>query len=210
MRTRTYRRGDTVTVGSEIERRRPARGASIESDVAVPGLQAAISGLLSGVAVLALALGFGWDSPLRIAAAVAIAVTILTWIGLLSAHRRLLWELEEIRNRDIDGDGEIGRPEPPQPEPITRVEVIDEGGHRIRWFDVPLEDRDLERLARALLVERRALARRHLDDIIAEDQYTDVLDALIEGDAVRLKGKSRQAGVELTAVGRAFLRQYLN
>jgi hypothetical protein len=73
-----------------------------------------------------------------------------------------------------------------------------------------LNDHELEDLARALLVQRASLSRRQLSDVIPEEAYGAVLEAFLEGGLAELKGKTRNAGVQLTGAGRAFLRQYLD
>ena len=103
---------------SEAERRTPARAASVESDVLVPATQALITGtvsLIPGIA-LTIAAQWPWYSPFLIAG----GVIALFWLYLLDAHRKLLWSVETIINRDVDGDGATGKPEPAR---TVRVEV---------------------------------------------------------------------------------------
>lgn len=206
-----YHLGTEISNVDQYEYRRPARDASIESDVAVPGLQAVISGAMSGLSYLGLAVALGWPKPLTTALAVLAAVTGVSWLVLLSAHRRLLWELERVTGTDFDGDGETGRPTPPATS-TTRVELVDQGHGAIRWVDVPLSDDKLEELARALLKRRLALSRRQLSDdgVLSEESYSAVLESFLDGGLAELKGRSRNAGVQLTGAGRAFLRQYLD
>ena len=111
---------------------------------------------------------------------------------------------------DIDGDGQTGPPTPPPP--TTRVELIDQHRGAIRWVDVPLSDHELEELARALLERQVSLSRRQLSDdgAISEEAYGPVIETFLEAGLARMKGKTRNAGLELTSTGRAFLRQYLD
>jgi hypothetical protein len=117
--------------------------------------------------------------------------------------------LERITGQDLDGDGETGRPTPPPT--TTRMELVDRS-RGIRWVDVPLNDQELEELARAVLVRRLPLSRRQLseDGVLPEEAYGDVLAAFLDGGLAELKGRTRNAGIRLTGSGRAFLRQYLD
>lgn len=188
--------------GSSYTRRRPVRDASLEADVFVPGTQAVITSIvaaLSGWGGFALlqtprpwALGLG-------AGALALG---LSWLILLCDHRSLLWETEEVT--------------PPQENErkansFTTVEITDQPRGQIRYVDVPLDDDELHSLAAGLLAQRRHFSRRSLVNagVIAKEKYTDVLDVFLSGGLARQKGKTTNAGVELTGAGRAFLKQYL-
>jgi hypothetical protein len=204
-----------ITAGAEYERKRPVRDASLESDVAVPGLQAVITGVAVGLAGGTASAVFGWPKPWLIALGLVGGTTALTWLVLLRAHRDLLWEIERVIGTDLDRDGDVGKPDQRavvgEPEPrVTRVEITDRDNKRIRYVDLPLSDGEIERVARAVLVAKGSFSQRGLSDILSQEQYSETYDSMLEGGLLRYKGKSARAGVELTGAGRAFLEQYLD
>ncbi len=199
-----------IPAGVEWERRRPVRSAAVESDVVTPVLQSAISGLVIGVVASVVAVVASVPRPVLIGVGAGSGVLAVTWGVLLGEHRRLLWEVERIIGADVDGDGVAGDPvtveSDLQPQ-VTRVEVDERhnGSRRIRYVDVPLSDRELERLARAVLERRERFSRRGLSDLLSQSQYSAVYSAMLDGGLLFDTGN----GNELTAAGRAFLRQYL-
>lgn len=94
----------------ELERRTPHRTPSVESDFAVPALQAGMTALAVGVgaAMLAWAAAWSWRVPV----AVCGAVFVLSWLWRLRIVDGLLWTVESIIRRDVTGDNHIGQPEP--------------------------------------------------------------------------------------------------
>ncbi len=117
-----------VQPGVRYERRRPARSANIESDVAVPGVQALITGLIGGIAGGIVAMLVHAPKPWAWGLAIGVITTAVTWILLLVDHRQLLWEIEEVIGRDLDDDGIVGDPDPPAPEERL-ILVHDAGRH---------------------------------------------------------------------------------
>ena len=92
----------------EYERRRAARQPSVESDVVVPGLQAAITAVCVTVAVGAACLVWGWSARhMLIAFCVAVGCA---WLWRLRLADSLLWEIETITGHDINHDGRVGNP----------------------------------------------------------------------------------------------------
>lgn len=92
------------------EKRHSARPISVESDWSVPLLQAgtcAVAALLAASAG-ALALGWSWKVPLA-AAGVGFAIA---WLWRLRIVDALLWQIETITQRDVNGDRSIGKPRP--------------------------------------------------------------------------------------------------
>jgi hypothetical protein len=207
---RTYNHGNATgaNVAQEIERRKPIRQASLESDVIVPFLQSVVTGIVGAVIGGGTAAILDAPKPMLVSASIGGIALGIAWLVLLSQHRSLLWEIETVIGTDIDQDGEVGEPEP---ETMTTVEIVDARRNAINYVRLPLSDREIERLALALLVQRVPLSRRKLEDANAIDpeKYSDTLDKLLDGGLARPRGKSRNAGVELTGAGRAFFKQYL-
>lgn len=195
-----------VEAGTEYERRRPARDASLESDVAVPASQSAITAVILGCGAGAVAAVTGAPEPFLIGIALGAGAGAIAWLGLLADHRRLLWEIETATGIDLDGDGDVG-----EPEPKTRLEIIErQGNHtRVSWVDLPLDEEQKTRLAMALLIQKRRFSRRDLSDIIDEEHYSDVLQIMLDAGLVTPRGESLNAGVELSSSGRAYLKRHL-
>ena len=116
-----------LSAGAEYERRRPARDATFESDVAVPGIQALVSGLIAGLGGGGLAAALGSPRFLLIGLGIGAGAMGLAWFTLLREQRRLLWEVETITGVDWDQDGQVGPPEPP----TVRVEIVEACGRVI-------------------------------------------------------------------------------
>ena len=88
-----------------VESRVPVGPSRVETHVFVPFLLAVISMILVAANILL----WQWN-PL--AGAVG-AVGLLVWVWRVLLGDRLLWKLETITGRDLDGDGTEGRPEHP-------------------------------------------------------------------------------------------------
>jgi hypothetical protein len=92
------------------ERSAPARPAGFVSDVVVPTCYALITGAIAGglVSTIADAYGGDWWLWLRIGGLVGMAPV---WWLRMQAHGNLLWAIETITRRDLDGDGQKGKPQ---------------------------------------------------------------------------------------------------
>lgn len=179
------------------ERRAPARAPEFIGDVAVPATQSLIT---AGVgAIIGGAIG-GWPG----AAIGGGLVWSVTWFVLLGEHRRGLWIVERITNRDLDGDGVKGEPAPRQP---LRVEIAQ--GRQVRLLDLPVSDEKLETLASAVLEDNKPFSRRGLADVLTPDEYDQVSAAMLTAGLLISRGTGKTAGVELTHAGRAMLRKFL-
>jgi hypothetical protein len=201
-----------VPAGAEYERKRPARDANIETDVITPAIQSLITGVVTGACAAAAASLLNWDQPAVTGVTTGTGVLSAVWVILLREQRSLLWEIERITGADIDGDGRVGPPEPAgrEREPV-RVEVSERSGRyqRIRYIDLPatVSDDDISSVARAVLVSRRNFSRRDLD--ISPETYRDLSERMLDGGLLRYRGNGPRSGLELTGVGRSFLRQYI-
>lgn len=126
--------GAAAATRTDYERRAPAREPTIAGDVAVPGLQAAITGAI-GAAVTAggsLAIGYPFWASMQAGAAGGLAVLAVTWLARMGAHNRLLWMIETITGGD---DRATAAPPPP---PVL-VEVTNDTGNggTMRRFELP-------------------------------------------------------------------------
>lgn len=92
----------------EYERRRAQRQPSVESDVVVPGMQTAITALAVGMAAGVGCLLWGW--PVRFVLVAFCIGVLIAWLWRLRLVDSLLWEVERITGRDVNGDRRIGQP----------------------------------------------------------------------------------------------------
>lgn len=99
-----------VPPGVTLKRQRPARAATVPSDVFVPCAQSLISGLLATIAATAIAVALKSKDAALIGLGAGAALMIIAWVLLLWQHRSLLWETETLTGLDLDGDGEKGEP----------------------------------------------------------------------------------------------------
>lgn len=184
---------------SEAERRAPARAASVESDVLVPATQALITGAVSLIPGIALTiwLEMPWYSPFLIAG----GVIALFWLYLLDAHRKLLWSVETIINRDIDGDGAKGNPKP------ARVEVAVKAHRHTELDDLPGPVDALREFAQDVYSGRVTFSERGARKSgYGATAFKELRTTFINrGWATwNVPGEARQ-GVKLTAKGRAVM-----
>jgi len=98
--------------GASITMETPTRAPGIAADVLTPLFQAIITGaLLAGV--IAFVLGqMDYEGKLSpVFFGVWLSIAALAWLFLLSDTRRLLRTIEELTGQDIDGDGQVGKPQ---------------------------------------------------------------------------------------------------
>jgi hypothetical protein len=94
----------------ELTRHTAQRTPALESDVFVPGLQAVFTALAAfiGSGLIAWALGLSWRVPV-VVTGLALAGSWLWRMGVVTA---LLWRVESVMQRDLTGDGQLGKPTP--------------------------------------------------------------------------------------------------
>ena len=183
----------------------PARPASIVADLLVPLGQALVTGgLLAGLLVF---VSPRWSraGPLtcsRCGRSRRLAITASAWLVLLGQTRRLLWAVERLTGRDLDGDGQAGEPQ------VIRVEVTN--GKQEVYLDLPGKPQALATLARGVL-NGRSFAEDTWSGrggLFSRSEFRQLRDTLIErGLAVWRNPNAKAQGVELTAAGRAVFRR---
>lgn len=194
-----------VPAGVTLERRRPARAADLRSDVAVPCVQAAITGLLAtGVSGGVAALVSG--DVLTAGGVFGGLVTGVAWLLLLWQHRDLLWERETITGIDLDGDGQTGKS-------MTRIEVkipaTEQRGSQTKIIDLPATPEQLRTLAQGMLDKRMAEGEWcGKGKLFSKPKFYTLRQELIDrGLMVWVNPKAHTQGTELTAVGRSVFRR---
>jgi len=193
------------SVPALVERRRPARPGSFESDLLVPLAQSAVTGLLVGSVSGGLAWAAGAPRPGLIGAVAGGVVLAAVWMLALVDRRALLWEIETVAGLDLNDDGIVGKPEEP-----VRVEIQERQGRTLRFVDLPAKPDQIARLAAGVLGGRsfseaswtgrgRPFSRR---------QFARLRDEMIRrGLAMWVRPRAHAQGVELTAAGRAVFRR---
>ena len=131
---------------------------------------------------------------------VVLAVALVLFVA---QHRALLWQIESMTGRDLDGDQVIG-----EPETVVRVELVDKAAKQVRFVDLPVSDAKLADVARALNTGS-AFSRPALVDqrrALSQGEYHALAKAMLDAGLVRdLAGNKR----ELTPPGRALMRRLL-
>ncbi len=93
---------------ASIETRQARRDPSKEADIVVPFGQAAITALMVAVAVALLSWAAGWSW--KVTVVMSALSLVASWFWRLRLVDSLLWTAETITQRDVTGDGAIGRP----------------------------------------------------------------------------------------------------
>ena len=186
--------GDAMPIDGDWERRQSTRAAGVVSDVITPLLQAGVSGAFAaGLAHVA-----SDEAPLL---PVGLVVAAGVWAYLLTDHVRQLWQIERWLGRDLNSDNVVG---PPEPERVVRVEVKSQ--NRMRWVDLPIGDKQLAEVARAVLVLRKPFSRRGLAEELSQDQYRQLAGVMVGAGLLVETANNKR---ELSAAGRQLLRQML-
>ena len=110
IRYRGYPSGDAVA-GAVVETLTPARAPDLRADFITPAAQSLFSGLVGG---LACAVGAWrvWNGDVLTWACGGFVVALgASWVISLGLVRDLLWTIERVAARDLDGDGAQGKPD---------------------------------------------------------------------------------------------------
>lgn len=195
-----------VPAGVTLERKRPARAATLQSDVAVPCIQSVITGLLAIVGGGGVAAAAGWD-VLIVSAVVGAIVTGTAWYLLLRQHSDLLWEVETITGLDLNKDGHKGKPPKKETTPLEiHIPPGQDGqGPQTLFVDLPTTIEKLRAFARAVLGGRSMSESGWTGGgrLFGKTEFVGVRDELIERGLIRWNNPEAHAqGCSLTAVGR--------
>lgn len=199
-------------IAGDVYRQMPARPASFESDVLVPASQAMITGLVSLLPTGVLTAVFGWDW--RVALLLSGGVMVVSWLYLLNAHRKLLWLVEELSRRDVDGDGQVGKPAPPAPPVRLEVAHAEPSGmvHRRQLFELPqgVSDEMFRSFARRAPLMGISLAVwTGRSGEFSRAQFEALMQMLDDAGIVAwVNPDKRSLGRYLTGAGRAALRHF--
>jgi hypothetical protein len=167
-----------------------------------------VSGALgSGLIVLALnttAPSLEVDA-FRLWALSALVISTATWWILLFQTRKLLWAVERVTGRDIDGDQVIG-----QPVALPPIQVEVTSGQKQVYLELPGKPEALAALARGVLAGRPMAEDSWSGRAgpFSRSEFRQIRDTLIErGLATWRNPDAKAQGCELTAAGRAVFRR---
>jgi hypothetical protein len=181
------------------EYKTPARAAGVGADVTVPLLQSAISGIIAGLLSGWLAFRFAW--PVFTPFLICTIVFALTWIKLLSDHRRSLWNSERIENKTAPAAPEIDTHR-------VRLEIVEPNGH-LKYVDLPIAIEDLRVMARAI-VNGRAFSLSEWagkGKLLSRNQFEVTRTWILNNDyGDWIDPENRRLGVEFNSKGQAFWR----
>lgn len=176
--------------------------------VIVPGLQAAISGGLFGLAAAVLAALAGVPDWWKWGGGVFVSALLLTW---LSYRHGWQWRLERLLGLDLNLDGSIGRPSLPalpEPEPQRiRVVLEQQGGREVDFIDLPARPEQLQALASGI-TQGRTFALTAWAGTFTRPEFEGLRDELIKRGLARWANeRSHNQGIVLTPAGRAVMRR---
>lgn len=149
----------SVSPGYQQESQSATFLPTTEANVIVPFLQAVITGVFIGVPV-GLLVGLidvkldtlvirgSIGSGLLWGAATLFIVTFWQWISRSGEYNNLLWRIETITGMDVNGDEEVGKPEPH----TIQVEVTN--GKSSQWEELPGDEAALIEFAKSIISGR--------------------------------------------------------
>ena len=223
-----------VGAGAVVETKRteqPTGLPTIPASVGVPLLRAlvflafdgiaasAVAGVLKKAALPVVHAGVGdWlvsavvnaVHPLSIGAIAGVMSARFHWQKELAESNAVLWRIEEVTRRDLDGDGHVGPPPAVQPvreffTPTGKVAKGEYISRKIPWISWA----EGNAVAIAVLHSGVPFSRRKLTDAGAlpddPEHYTDLFNAMIAAAYLTPHGN----GGKLTDLGRWYLAQFL-
>jgi hypothetical protein len=194
-----------VPVGASYEKKQPARS----SDVRETAAYSAGSALVLAIAGFVFAV-LAQDARVFIVFLIlGVIAFVVLWFVLMWESRRLLWVVERITGRDLDGDGHQGQPKTNVTVSKT-VRIALDDGKQVLYRESGLEDYEVERVAYAILDDdapfsRRALCVEH--NCFPAEIYGRVRALWIRAGLVAAVTEAANAAVDLTPAGEVFLRQ---
>jgi hypothetical protein len=210
--------GDAAEAWQEVTYTEPARPANTEGDVAVPLLQALITGALTGTVTLILMAMFFDTLKANVWPELRFWHLIYTWLGttatvtlakwrdLLDDSRDLLRKMETYVGRDIDGDGHVGEPK------RIRLEMIDkrDGKNKQIFEELDIDPLALETFMRAALNGQTLAVSRWTgrNGLFTRSEF-DQLTATFRRAGILAWDGSKNQGHILTRAGEAAFRNWL-
>ena len=183
---------------------------TISAGVVLPLMQALVTGGIIGLVAMLVCRKYEMADWGYWSALCGVLVTLGYWLMAQTIWRRLVRMVEMAWQRDIDGDGYVGEPEP---APSVRVEVTerDNGGFsNTQIATLPFADR-IPLLAQGLLSGVPFSDRRWAGDgrLFTDGELTQVRMELLGRGLIELKVPTApKQGYVLTRAGRAVMRHF--
>lgn len=182
--------------GMNIERRTPIHPPTVQAQVVVPVARAIVTGVLFLFLGWLLAYNWHWSKVVPFAAFLFGFAVVWFWKGL---RDDLCYLVETATGRDINQDGEVGRP-------VVHVEVSDLEQRQWRFMELPGTPEALQELARGVLAGK-TLAESEWTGTgrpYTRNEFRDLRAQLIDRGIAEWRNPQHPAqGVELTKPGRA-------
>jgi len=207
----------TSQTWKEVTFESPAREPNIDSDVAVPALQAAVTGCAIGFITSGLTwavLSQKWEHIFILGCAAGLISFTYTWWQLLDDQRSLLRTVERYVGRDLDGDGVIGTQKPA----AVRLEMYQDNGAysdvaKIAMFaSLPVDEARFTTLIKGALSGQPLTQSRWTGGSgpFSRSEFDNVMAALEEANVVRwIDSNNHAQGRELTRPGKSALHAWL-
>jgi hypothetical protein len=194
----------------EVTFEEPGRSPSPIADVAVPFLQAIISGILAGAGAAIGAAKLANVDPALIGSVVGLVVSGVVWSRLLVDTRRLLRKMETWTREDLDGDGVAGEP---QTETIRlEMHTHKPSGRQTLFSDVPVSKAKFKLWAQGV-TGGRSLALGSWTGSkgpFSRSEYDALMDAMDRARVVAWNNPdSPRSGRKVTRMGKAALKAWL-
>jgi hypothetical protein len=188
------------------------QGNNIEGQVLVPMAQSAVTatavGLLSVGALVAV--GLDWQQVLTGGLAVFGVVFTGQWLYLMTDTRRMLWQVERLINRDLDGDGETGKPGKTLNINVSSTE--NKNMHMDRLHLEGINPDDFVTFAQAVLNGQSMAVNRWTGSawVWSRSQYDMIMSELERATLVRFVNGQQSQGRELTSKGKITFQWIIN
>lgn len=184
-----------------------------QAGATLPFLQASISGIITGAAVIVLAFILRARDPWRWAGGVAVITWALTWLQ-LQRHWFSLTKLENLTGLDLNQDGITGDRTKREPAEIrVRLSEVTDGGHYAEHvYNLPGDLDQLQTLAQGLQGGRPFSEHEWTGKgkPFSVNQFRDMRSKMLARGLICLANpKAPQQGYILTAAGRAIMRGFL-
>jgi hypothetical protein len=189
------------------------RSANVQSDVLVPLITAAVTGIILAIIATVLWISAHW-SPWVILIAF-LSGFVLVWVWRLALFDKLLVAGEEITHLDLNRDNVIGAP-PPEPVPEVRIELKLSEANRsqpnFRRFSFPCDQDTLVEVADVMLagstLPESEWAGLKAGKPFSEDKLKKFKAILVaQGLSRWVNPENPRLGIVLTDNGRQFMER---
>jgi hypothetical protein len=148
-----------------------------------------------------------WTRDWWLAPAAGLAVALFRYFDGVGLAKSLLEIVETLVSRDIDGDGQVGQPQPPPQTVRVEMRHNDPAGQRWQIADLDLDPAKLRALAAAVVAGQSFAERTASAAGLTQDEFGRLRDKLIaQRWAVWNHPTRRQNGVTLTLSGQSLFR----